>query len=131
MMFAEDTAADDLIERYFESGILDAENIEMDSCADMDYVTTITDGVHENYEELDIYIAEYAKGWELDRLMKTDLAILRMAVFEILYAKKDGLSVPPKVAINEAVELCKIYSGDESPVFVNGVLGQIAKVYGI
>ena len=73
--------------------------------------------------ELDEKISGKAKGWKLERLGKADLAILRLAVFEILYNEK----VPNAVAINEAVELAKKYGGDKSGKFINGVLGAIER----
>ena len=73
--------------------------------------------------ELDERIAETAHGWRIDRMSKVDLSILRLAVYEILYDP----DIPDGVAINEAVELAKKYSGDESPAFINGILGVVAK----
>jgi N utilization substance protein B len=61
------------------------------------------------------------RGWKLNRLGKTDLSILRLAVYEICYDE----SIPEKVAINEAVELAKRYGGDSSSAFINGVLAKI------
>jgi N utilization substance protein B len=130
-MFLDDAFTDELLGRYFENKVYEAEDAELSDALDMEYIRDTFEGVSENMAEIDIYIAEFARGWELDRLLKTDLAILRMAAFEILYGNKDGAGVPPKVAINEAVELSKIYSGGESPAFVNGVLGRMAKAYGL
>ena len=62
------------------------------------------------------------KGWRLERLGKTELAILRLAVYELL----DDNDIPTSVAINEAVELAKIYCSEEAPRFVNGVLAKLA-----
>ena len=78
------------------------------------------DGVMEHLEEIDRQINEKAKGWNTDRMGKVDLAIIRLAVYEILY---DNL-VPNGVAINEAVELAKKFGQDESYSFVNGVLAR-------
>ena len=61
-----------------------------------------------------------AKGWKTGRMGKAELAILRLAVYEMKYDE----DVPVKVAINEAVELAKKFGGDESPAFVNGILGE-------
>lgn len=74
-------------------------------------------------EEIDRKIEEKAKGWALSRIAKSDLTILRLAVFEILFDE----DVPDSVAINEAVELAKLYGGDKSYAFVNGVLAAIVK----
>ena len=77
----------------------------------------------EKFDDIDQVIAEKAKGWEVSRLAKSDLAVLRLAVFEILYDE----DVPNGVAINEAVELAKKYGTDKSYRFVNGVLASVAK----
>ena len=74
-------------------------------------------------EEIDQKISEKAEGWSLQRLSKSDLAVLRLATYEILFDEE----VPDGVAINEAVELAKSYGGDKSYRFVNGVLASIAK----
>ena len=80
-------------------------------------------GVMEHLEELDDYITRYSRGWEISRLAKADVAILRVAVYEMLYDEK----VPVGVAINEAVELAKTYGTENSPAFVNGLLGNVAR----
>jgi len=69
-------------------------------------------------DEIDKIISESLKDWSINRIAKTDLAILRLAFYEIIY-----VGLPYKVCINEAVELAKIYSPDKSPSFINGVLG--------
>lgn len=79
--------------------------------------------VYEKFEAVDQVIAQKAKGWEVSRLAKSDLTVLRLAVFEILYDE----DVPNSVAINEAVELAKKYGTDKSYRFVNGVLASVAK----
>lgn len=71
--------------------------------------------------EIDMLLSEATSGWRLNRMGKTDLNILRLAVFEMRYDEE----IPDKVAINEAVELAKIYGGDSSPGFVNGVLAKL------
>ena len=71
--------------------------------------------------EIDMHLSEATSGWRLNRMGKADLNILRLAVYEMRYDE----AVPDKVAINEAVELAKIYGGDSSPGFVNGVLAKL------
>ena len=68
-------------------------------------------------------IKKYSKGWSVERLVKTDRDILRIAITEIIYFK----DVPISVSINEAVELAKKYSCSESSKFINGILGQVAQ----
>ena len=88
---------------------------------DRDYIKDIVKGVIENKDKLDETIKKYLKDWTMDRISKTDLAILRVAVFEILYRD----DIPYKVSVNEAVELAKSFSDDGSPSFVNGVLAGV------
>ncbi len=88
---------------------------------DKAYIKDITRGVITNKIELDEKICKYLKGWTMDRISKTDLAILRLAAYEILYRK----DIPYKVSANEAVELAKVFSDETSPSFINGVLAGI------
>lgn len=71
--------------------------------------------------EIDAILADATSGWKLNRLGKVELSILRLAVYEIRFDE----SVPGKTAINEAVELAKLYGGDQSYVFINGVLAKV------
>ncbi len=72
--------------------------------------------------ELDARIGEVAEGWKTSRMSRVDLSILRLALYEMAYDEE----IPLKVAINEAVELAKKYGGDDSPAFVNAILGKLA-----
>lgn len=74
-------------------------------------------------EELDKQIEAYSKGWALERIGKAELAILRLAIYELLYDE----DTPDAVAINEAVELAKSYTDEKAPAFINGVLGQVTR----
>ena len=78
--------------------------------------------IEEKIEELDKLLTEASKGWKVNRMSKVDLAIMRLAVYEM----KMDEDIPVKVAINEAVELAKKFGGDDSPAFVNGVLAKLA-----
>ena len=89
--------------------------------AQKDYAKNIIHAICTNQEIIDNAINENSKGWPVTRMAKTDLAIVRLAACEILYAE----DVPKSVAINEAVELAKIYGGDQSPKFVNAILKNI------
>lgn len=77
--------------------------------------------IYKRREEIDALINEKATGWKTNRMAKVDLALIRLAVYEIHYEEE----VPTGVAINEAVELAKIYSSDGAPSFVNGVLAKL------
>jgi len=77
----------------------------------------------EKLSEIDLIIKKAAPEFPVDKINKVDLAILRLAVYEIAFEKKQ----PPKVIIDEAIELAKEYGGDSSPGFVNGALGKLIK----
>ncbi len=88
------------------------------------YTVTVARGVTEHGAHVDDLISAHLQGWTLDRLPAVDRAILRVAVWELLHAE----DVPEPVAVDEAVELAKQLSTDDSPGFVNGVLGQVMLV---
>lgn len=88
-----------------------------------DYTIALVEGVDQNRARIDSILAEYAEGWTVDRMPDVDRAVLRLGVFELLWRD----DVPDAVAIDEAVELAKLLSTDESPRFVNGVLGRILR----
>lgn len=87
------------------------------------YAKALFEGVDSKKDELDEVINTYSKGWKTNRLPKVNLAILRLAIYEIKYVD----DVPQSVAINEAVELAKKYSGEGDYSFINGILGSVAK----
>lgn len=90
------------------------------------YLDRLVQGVNQTAEELDQRISHYlSEDWTLDRLARIDLAILRLAFYELLYVSED--EVPSKVAVNEAVELAKTFSDDKSKQFINGVLAGLLK----
>ncbi|MCI6245796.1 MAG: transcription antitermination factor NusB [Eubacterium sp.] len=84
-----------------------------------EYAKETFENVCERREELDEIISSYLSGWKIGRLPKVNASILRLAIYEIKYAE----SVPSGVAVNEAVELAKKYSGTDDYTFINGVLG--------
>lgn len=88
------------------------------------YTATVARGVTEHGAHIDELISSHLQGWTLERLPAVDRAVLRVAVWELLYAD----DVPEPVAVDEAVELAKELSTDDSPGFVNGVLGQVMLV---
>lgn len=96
--------------------------VEPDRMASWLYAREIVDGVADHCDEIDELIAGYAQGWTLERMPNVDRALLRLTAWEILHNPE----VPTAVAIDEAVELAKEYSTDDSARFVNGVLGKIA-----
>lgn len=92
-----------------------------------EYIEKVVMGVTEHKDELDALIADSAKGWKLERLSAASLAIMRLAVYEMLYVE----DVPFSVAINEAVELAKTYDHEKAPRFINGTLNAIAEKKGL
>lgn len=99
----------------------DVLEVERPPAAVADLAGEISRGVRETRDELDEVIQQVAVNWQVSRMPVIDRAILRMGVYELLYMH----DVPPKVTINEAVELAKKYSTEKSGAFVNGVLDKI------
>jgi N utilization substance protein B len=88
-----------------------------------DYSVELVRGVREHQEQIDQLLTTYSQGWTLDRMPSVDRNVLRLGVFELLYAE----GVPDAVALSEAVSMARELSTDESPSFVNGVLGGILR----
>ena len=87
-----------------------------------DYMEKLYAGVKENVRAIDETVEKFAVGWKLDRIMRVDLTILRLAIFEINYTELSNA-----VAVNEALELARAYSTPEAVSFVNGVLGSMLR----
>lgn len=98
----------------------DLRDVQKDS--DREYICKKYEAVAEKVAEIDTLLNEYATGWKTSRMNKVDLAILRLAVYEVKWDDE----VPTAVAINEAVELAKKYSSEEGPAFINGILAKAA-----
>jgi N utilization substance protein B len=96
--------------------------------ADMPYMDKLLDGILGKQAELDLILVKAAPEWPIDRISPVDRNILRLGLFELLFA--DRKEVPAKVAINEAIELAKQFGGENSSKFVNGVLGAVYKEIG-
>lgn len=99
------------------------EKLEPLSEKDKNYVTDKVFDVMGKLEDIDADIEAATEGWNLSRMGKVELSLIRLAYYEMRYDEE----VPVQVAINEAVEIAKIYGGDNSPSFINGVLGKLAK----
>lgn len=112
--FLKDSSISEVIESAEESEFFEVNN----------YVIRTTKGVFENLEAIDKTIEENLVGWSAKRISRVAAAIMRVAVFELLFA---GEEVPVGVAINEAVEIAKKYASPEDASYINGVLGAIAK----
>ena len=92
---------------------------------DTDFIKQIAKGVEENIDKIDKIIEKAAPEWPIDQINIVDRNVLRIGLYELLYADKE--EVPPKVAINEAIELAKMFGGESSGKFINGVLGTVYK----
>lgn len=110
------TDCDVMINTYFDSA-----SEEMLSESDRIYIHNILEGIIQKVSEIDSYIIKYSKDWTIDRMSKIDLAIMRVAIYEILYRD----DIPVSVSINEAVELAKKYSHEDAGSFINGILGSV------
>ncbi len=96
---------------------------ERPSRAQTQYIDNIVAGVANRAEELNAHIQQYSIGWDVARISRLTRTIMQLAIFEILYVE----DVPTGVAISEAVRLAKLYDGDDTGAFVNGILGSFAR----
>jgi transcription antitermination protein NusB len=103
--------------RLVEEGQLVPETQGLD-----DYAVNLLAGTRENLEAIDAHIVAASENWTMDRMPVVDRSLLRLATYEMCYVK----DVPVSVSINEAVNLAKEFGGDDSPRFINGILGRIA-----
>ena len=90
---------------------------------DVDYLNKTISDMIDNMEEIDKYITDNSKDWKITRIAKVDLAVLRVALSEILYNE----TIPESVSINEAVEISKKFSSEDSHKFINGILGTVVR----
>jgi transcription antitermination factor NusB len=107
---------DSAIENFWQAHLEEGIDEEM-----KEFAAEIVKGTMRNLVEIDRKIAQYAANWELERMAVVDRNILRMGGFELMYSS----AIPPKVAINEAVDLAKKFSGVEAGKFVNAILDKI------
>lgn len=111
--FNEQAEITELIELAKEFGVIE----------DDEFLEALVKATYDKQNEIDEHISKNAKGWKLNRISKVSLAILRLALAEILYFD----DIPAGVSINEAVELAKKYATDDDASFVNGLLGTVAR----
>jgi len=110
----------DVSEREQVKSVFFSENPEINE-DEKSFIIKEVDGVNSRINEIDELIKSRSIGWDISRMSKIDLAILRLAVYEMKFSGDITISV----AINEAVELAKKYSSDEAPAFINGILGKV------
>ncbi len=131
LVFAASGGTDFSAEEYFEKEFYkdfspeDGLSSETPDEKEKAYILSIVNGVQGKVRQLDALIERYAVGWTLRRISRPALAILRCAVYELLYLGGDD--VPAAVAVNEAVELTKTFAEEETAGFVNGILGSIVR----
>ncbi|MPM92986.1 Transcription antitermination protein NusB [bioreactor metagenome] len=106
-----------IIQNFKENADIDLKDI------DFQYIERVLNGVQVNGKEIDSTIEKYLVKWKIERLPKMNLAILRMATFEILFEE----DIPERVSVNEAIELAKAYGDDNAPSFINAVLNNLVK----
>ena len=123
-----DNNAEYILNRYEELRLqhsnnpeLSLEGVDIDEAINKDYIKNIFLTIEENNEMINSLINSNAKNWSVDRIAKVDLAILKLAIAEIIAID----DIPQKVSVNEAIELAKIYCDDKSPKFINGILGSV------
>lgn len=114
--FHDETELNEQIDFYFES-------LEAPKEEELNYLRERFNKIVEKIPDIDVILADASSGWRLNRLGKVDLTIMRLATYEIEYDDE----IPNKVAINEAVEIAKIFGGESSGAFVNGVLAKLIK----
>ena len=103
-------------------GVLDERMPEMGlPWRDAEFARKLLNGIFANAAEIDKIISEFAPGWPISQMAVVDRNILRMAVYEIMVSQE----TPPRVAVNEAVELAKAFGAESAPRFINGVLGSV------
>ena len=121
LLYETDIRGTDLVKRLVERDIPadgpDARPIR-------EYTRELVNGVSDNRRKIDELITTYAQGWDMDRLPAVDRNILRLGIYEILWSN----SVPTSVAIDEALDLAKELSSDDSSKYIHGVLGRIASI---
>lgn len=116
---------EEMLKEFFAPGEESTEDMPQEQLSknDIRFAEEIIRGTIEKLQQIDQLIQSNTTGWTKERIAKVDLAILRLALYEILFRE----DIPGSVAINEAIELAKKYSTDESGGFVNGVLGKIIR----
>ena len=95
---------------------------ENSAIASNDFAKSLFLGACENLEKIDAAISENSKGWKIERISKMSLAVMRIASYELLFT-----DTPTPIVINEAIEIDKLFDGDDAPAFVNGILNAVAK----
>ena len=120
-----DIGPEDFFEEEYFRALPPEENLfdEVPDDKQKEYILSLVNGVRLHQAELDAIVERYAQGWKIGRISRTALAVLRCALYEILYMP----DIPPAASINEAVELAKAYDEPETVSFINGILGSFMR----
>ena len=115
----------DRLDKEYYANLADENQVYTDrpSRAQVAYLDNVVSGVANRSEELNEKIQQYSIGWDVSRISKLARTIMQLAIFEVLYVE----DVPTGVAISEAVRIAKMYDGDDTGAFVNGILGAFAR----
>ena len=100
-----------------------AEDLPVDKGEIREFARRLLEGVREHHDQVDDLIRAVARNWKIERMSRVDRNILRVATFELLFVD----DIPPKVSINEAIEIAKAYGAEDSSAFINGILDKISR----
>ena len=114
---------EELFLQFSNESNINLEGINLNKAIDVEYMIRVCNALSEHCYDIEDFINKYALNWSIDRIAKVDLAILKLAICEVVYMNDE---VPVRVAINEAIDLAKLYCDDKSPKFINGILGSVA-----
>ena len=118
-----ETQKEESIESLFDNYCEEEQTVIPESVLNAPFVITSLKGIVSHCDVIDAYIREEAQNWSFQRIAKIDLAILRLALYELLFCK----TTPAAVVINEAIEISKTFSSEDSKRFINGILDKVAK----
>ncbi len=118
ILFQKDFNADESLEEIIKTY---SEEIERINGNDLPFIKDELEGIAANEPVILETIEKFASGWTVERMSRLDTAILKIAIYEMLFCS----DIPDKVSVNEAVELAKEYSSDKAPGFINGILGKV------
>jgi transcription antitermination protein NusB len=126
-LFAADIRADVSLATLIQTWEANTDSLAHDD-EDHTFTKQLLHGISAKHHEIDAVIEKAAPQWPIEKIAAMDRTILRLGLYELLYGST--ISVPPKVALNEAIELAKIFGGDASPKFINGVMGAVYREMG-
>ncbi|MBR6950668.1 MAG: transcription antitermination factor NusB [Oscillospiraceae bacterium] len=120
---AEEVLAQVFDPEYYATLAKDDPCFAEDPGSQREYIDTVVSGIVEHNAELDSYVMQYAVGWKFDRISRTALAVMKVAMYEMLYMPE----IPTGVSVNEAVELARQFEDEATVSFINGILGSFSR----